>query len=95
MSDEDEIAALRSQFSVWATGQAADLRAYLEQRELNASKVERLAHILAGTAGMLGFSDVAAAAAPVNEQFAAGEMPTREALEALLASLESTPKTDA
>lgn len=49
-----------------------------------------MVHNLAGTAGMLGFDDVAEAAILVNNQFSSGWIPSPEELESLLAALEST-----
>jgi hypothetical protein len=43
---------------------------------------------------MLGFSCIAAAAALVNDRFTAGEVPSREAFEALLAALDSAKESD-
>jgi len=89
MSD-DEIAALRERFKQRTADEAKVLRNSLERGEFGAAEVERLAHTLAGTGGLLGFPAVAADAAVVDYVFAAGEIPTLESLEKLLASMEAT-----
>jgi HPt (histidine-containing phosphotransfer) domain-containing protein len=86
---EDEIAALRARFSERTVREAVRLRACLERGELGASEVERLAHKLSGTGGMLGLAEISAAAAAVDDRFAAGEIPTRDQLETLLAAMEA------
>lgn len=86
---EDEIAALRASFSERTVREAAQLRACLQRGELGASEVQRLAHKLAGISGMLGFAEIGAAAAAVDDRFAADEIPTRKELETLLAAMEA------
>ena len=43
---------------------------------------------------MLGFREVAAAAAAVDDRYAAGQLPSREALEALLTAMEALDPAD-
>jgi len=43
---------------------------------------------------MLGFREVAAAAAAVDDQYAAGQQPSRQALEALLTAMEAVDPAD-
>jgi HPt (histidine-containing phosphotransfer) domain-containing protein len=86
----DEIAALRERFKQRTADEAKVLRNSLERGEFCAAEIERLAHTMAGTGGLLGFPTVAADAALIDNVFAAGETPTRESLEKLLASMEVT-----
>jgi HPt (histidine-containing phosphotransfer) domain-containing protein len=88
MSD-DEIATLRELFKQRTADEVKVLRNYVERGEFGAAEIERLVHTLAGTGGILGFPAVAAEAARVDNVFAAGETPSRELLEKLLASMEA------
>jgi HPt (histidine-containing phosphotransfer) domain-containing protein len=89
MSD-DEIATLRELFKQRTAHEARVLRNLVERGEFGAAEIERLVHALAGTGGILGFPTVAAEAALVDNVFAAGETPSRELLEKLVASMEAT-----
>lgn len=86
---EDEFATLRRSFCERTVDQAKELRESLARGNLRAPEIERIAHTLAGTGAMLGFREVAAAASAVDDQCAAGQMPSREALDALLAEMEA------
>ena len=59
MNDDQEMAALRSKFSELAECHARELRAWLDRADVNHADLKRMVHNLAGTAGMLGFDDVA------------------------------------
>jgi len=50
--------------------------------------VERLIHNLAGGAGTFGFDGVQAAAAGIDDRFAAGAAPARSEIEALLVEID-------
>ena len=91
---EDEFAALRGRFCARTAGQARELRASIARGDLQAPEIERLAHTIAGTGAMLGFREVAAAAAAVDDQYAAGQQPSRQALEALLTAMEAVDPAD-
>ena len=86
---EDEFAALLGRFCARTAGQVKELRASIARGDLQAPEIERLAHTIAGTGAMLGFREVAAAASAVDDQYVAGQIPTREALEALLTAMEA------
>lgn len=86
---EDEFAALRGRFCARTAGQAKELRASIDRGDLRAPEIERLAHSIAGTGGILGFREVATAASAVDAQYAAGQLPSRVALEALLTAMEA------
>lgn len=90
MNDDQEMAALRSKFSELAECHARELRAWLDRADVNHADLKRMVHNLAGTAGMLGFDDVAEAAVLANDQFNSGCVPSREELTRLLSALEST-----
>ena len=86
---EDKFAILRRRFCARTAGQAKELRASIDRGDLRAPEIERLAHAIAGIGAMLGFREVAAAASAVDDQYAAGQLPSREALEALLTAMEA------
>lgn len=86
---EDEFAALRERFRERTRGQAKDLRARLAEGDLQAPEIERIVHSLAGTGAMLGFDELAASAAAIDDQYVAGQAPSRETLEALALAMEA------
>lgn len=67
---DDPLAPLRARFQARAAIEAAALAQALAAGE--AAEVERIAHGLAGAAGLFGFADVGAAAIAVDQAFAAG-----------------------
>ena len=91
---EDELAPLRRRFCARTAGQVRELRASIARWDVQAPEIERVAHTIAGTGAMLGFREVAAAAAAVDDRYAAGQLPSREALEALLTAMEALDPAD-
>jgi HPt (histidine-containing phosphotransfer) domain-containing protein len=85
----DELAAVRARFCERTVLQATELRNYLAAGDLQASGLERLVHTLAGTGAMLGFAELAATAAEIDDLYAAGKTPTLEALESLALAMEA------
>jgi HPt (histidine-containing phosphotransfer) domain-containing protein len=81
---DDRLAALRARF----LARAADDRAALAtaQKANDREAIRRIAHGLAGAAGVFGFADISAAARAVEE---AGEDDIRSRLAHLLALLDA------
>jgi HPt (histidine-containing phosphotransfer) domain-containing protein len=67
---DDPLGPLRARFQARAAIEATALAEALAGGE--AVEVERIAHGLAGAAGLFGFADVGAAAIAVDQDFAAG-----------------------
>lgn len=88
MSD-DPLAALRAEFRI----RAVEDRATLEQALAvgDDDRVERVAHGLAGSAGLFGFTDIGAAALAVDEGFASGRALDAAAADRLIAALDALP----
>jgi HPt (histidine-containing phosphotransfer) domain-containing protein len=89
---QDEFADLRARFRERAAVQAAHLRECLANGDLGAPDIERLAHTVAGIGPMLGFGELAATAAAIDDYYANGKAPPREALETLALALEALSK---
>jgi len=88
MSD-DPLAALRAEFCVRATEDRAALAQALAVGDLD--RAERVAHGLAGSAGLFGFTDIGAAALAVDDGFASGRGLDAAAADRLIAALDALP----
>jgi len=88
MSD-DPLAALRAEFRIRAVEDRAALAQALAVSDLD--RVERVAHGLAGSAGLFGFTDVGAAALAVDDGFASGRGLDAAAADWLVAALDALP----
>lgn len=86
MSD-DPLAVLKAEFRV----RAVEDQAELEQARAvgDDDRVERVAHGLAGSAGLFGFSDIGAAALAVDDGFASGRGLDAAAVDRLIAALDA------
>lgn len=88
MSD-DPLAVLRAEFRVRLAEDRAALAQALAGRDLD--RVERVAHGLAGAAGLFGFSDIGAAALAVDDGFASGRGLDAQAVDRLIVALDALP----
>ncbi|WP_428156186.1 Hpt domain-containing protein [Brevundimonas sp.] len=88
MSD-DPLAALRAEFCVRAVEDRAALAQALAVGDLD--RVERVAHGLAGSAGLFEFTDIGAAALAVDDGFASGRGLDAAAADKLIAALDALP----
>ena len=83
----DPLAKLRTAFQRRAARDRAALIKGLAEGD--AAQVERIAHGLAGSAGLFGFSDVCEAALAIDEGFATGRGLDADAAYRLIARLEA------
>lgn len=83
----DPLAPLRARFRDQAAAEAKAL--ILAATAGDGAGVERIAHRMAGAAGMFGFPEVQAAAAAVDAAFAAGRAPDADRINRLVAALEA------
>lgn len=83
----DPLANLRIEFRQRAARDRAALIQSLAAGDIG--QVEWIAHGLAGSAGMFGFSDLAEAAVAIDEAFAAGRGLDAEEADRLVARLEA------
>lgn len=84
---DDPLAPLRARFQARAAIEAAALAEALAAGE--AAEVERIAHGLAGAAGLFGFADVGAAAIAVDQAFAAGRPIDAAKVDRLIETLQA------
>lgn len=87
--NDDPLTALRAEFCVRAVEDRAALAQALAVGDLD--RVERVAHGLAGSAGLFGFTDIGAAALAVDDGFASGRGLDAAAVDRLIASLDALP----
>jgi HPt (histidine-containing phosphotransfer) domain-containing protein len=83
----DPLAALRGDFVIRARADRADLIAALTAGDL--TRIERLAHGLAGSAGIFGYAEASAAALAVDDGFASGRGLDVAAADKLIAALNA------
>lgn len=81
----DPMEALRRRFCARALDEADQLETALAANDRAA--VERLAHSLAGTAGLFGYKEIGEAARAVDGAFARGDADASDAAPALIAAI--------
>ena len=83
----DPLAGLRAEFCVRAAEDRAALAQALARGDQDT--LERVAHGLAGSAGLFGFSDIGAAALAMDDGFASGRGLDAAAADRLIAALDA------
>lgn len=76
------LAELAARFLENAQADAAALEQALTAEDF--ARIEQVAHSLAGAAGIFGLTDIGAAALAIDDRFACGERPERQAVETLI-----------
>jgi len=84
---DDPLAPLRIRFRARAAEEATALAEALAGGD--AAGIERIAHGLAGAAGLFGFADVGAAAVAVDQDFAVGRLIDAGRVERLIGTLKA------
>lgn len=84
----DPLAALREKFRARSRDDLMRLKG-LVQGDLLAQDLRHLVHGLAGAAGTFGFPALSAAAASIDDDYAAGRTPRRQAFDVLQQQLEA------
>lgn len=85
----DPLAALRTEFLCRAVEDRAALIDALATSDVD--RMERIAHGLAGSAGLFGFSEVGAAAMAMDDGFASGRGLDSGAMDRLISALAALP----
>lgn len=85
MSEGDPLAAIRARFLDRLRADGEALARAIEAKDLG--QVETLAHGLAGSAALLGFPEVGAAALAIDTAFGAGIAPSHAQTDALMAAI--------
>ena len=83
---EDPLEPLRVRFRKRAGVESQELADALARGDM--PTVERLAHGLAGVAGLFGYADIGALALEIDGDFARGEAPPTDTVQALIAALK-------
>jgi len=77
------LAQLAARFIDGARADAVAMEQALAEGDM--ARIERLAHGVAGAAGIFGLTEIGAAALAIDDRFAAGERPDRAQVETLVA----------
>lgn len=76
------LAGLAARFIEGARADAATMEQAVAAGDM--ATIERLAHSVAGAAGIFGLTEIGAAALAIDDRFAAGETPDRSQVETLI-----------
>lgn len=81
----DKMELLRQRYRGYALEEADQLESALAERDL--AGIERIAHSLAGMAGLFGYSRVGAAAGAIDRAFARGDPDAHRSCQGLIAMI--------